>query len=75
MSHCALPSRPRRTKAAESHVLMLRHRMDFRVNGCILIVSISGVTRLSLKFTPNDGPEAFAPRIEYVRRERVTDAA
>jgi integrase/recombinase XerD len=42
--------------------------MDFRVNGCILIASISGATRLSLKFTPNDGPEAFAPRIEYVRR-------
>jgi hypothetical protein len=68
-------NRPRRTKAAENHVLMLRHRMDFRVNGCILIAATSGATHLSVKITANDGPEAFVPRIEYVRRERLSDAA
>src|ERR1017187_4449066 len=66
--------RPRRTNAAESVVLMVRYRIDFRVNGCTLIASRIGAARLCPKFTANYGAEAVATGIEYVRLERVLHA-
>jgi hypothetical protein len=44
----------------------------FLPKGCIFITSMSGATRLSPEITANDRPEAFAPRIENVRRVRAT---
>src|ERR1700690_4399809 len=74
MCRFALHIRPRRTNAAESVVLMVRYRIDFRVNGCTLIASRIGAARLCPKFTANYGAEAVATGIEYVRLERVLHA-
>jgi len=60
---------PRLPFRAESVVLMVRHRIDFRLNSCLTIVPRIGVPVGARKFSANDRAGAVPTGIDYVRRD------